>query len=126
MTSFTKGGEAIEFQEHMEKLGIKLDCNLDDLQKISMSEPAKCVSFHFQLHCSASLVRHTMSLTHIYTTRVTGYDAFRKYGEGRRAVRYGCFFPCVTFEMTGFWLRFGGAGPGSCVVVGWGAVKGSF
>jgi hypothetical protein len=41
MTSFTNGGEAIEFQERMEKLGIKVDCNLDDLKTISMSQPAR-------------------------------------------------------------------------------------
>jgi hypothetical protein len=41
LTSFTNGGDAIEFQERMEKLGIKLDCNLDDLKKISMSQPAR-------------------------------------------------------------------------------------
>lgn len=41
MASFTKGGEAQEFLQRMEKMGITLDCNLDDLQKISMSEPAR-------------------------------------------------------------------------------------
>lgn len=46
MTSFTKGGEAIDFQERMEKMGITLDCNLDDLKKIAMSEPARCTSAH--------------------------------------------------------------------------------
>lgn len=51
VTSFTQGGAAIEFQERMEKLGIKLDCNLEDLKQISQSEPARCVIFlTFRLH----------------------------------------------------------------------------
>lgn len=41
VASFTQGGTAIEFQGRMEKLGIKLDCNLEDLKQISQSEPAR-------------------------------------------------------------------------------------